>query len=140
SKTNVKGDVTEYEYDAVNRLVREEDMVHNINTYTDYSWVPGSSTSHIMVTTTNSANISEYATSYDKYGQVLNQISPIPTIGSGFSKQHSYGPTGLLATVVIPDDQAIPMPGEVITTYTYDDYNRVIEQSDNEGLTIETDY
>lgn len=142
SKTNYKGLQTQYTYDPVNRLVKETDVFSSIEMDTDYDWASSSphaaslTGAHLVVSTSNSYDVTAGAKVLDIYGRTLREVS----LG-GIYVDYTYDANGQVKTVMGPYDSFAPIIVTATTTYTYDVWGRETERStDNGGPVIQTSY
>lgn len=144
STTDHKGLVTEYTYDAVNRIITEKDQLSGIEVFTDYKWAAASpyagslTNAHLVVSKTNSYDITHSTSVFDEYGNTLRDVST--SLNGDIYKDYTYNNIGQIKTIEGPYETTGSTP-HVTTTFTYDDYNRETERStDNNGPVIQTSY
>lgn len=145
SKTNYKGMQTQYTYDALNRITKEKDSQSGIEIYTNYEWPTSSqytsslTGAHLVISTTNSYDATFKAKVFDKYGDILREVSP--GTFSDIYMDYTYDASGHIETATGPYNILNPTTPFVTTNYTYDDWGRETEQNtDNGGSTIQTSY
>lgn len=144
SETGIKGLVTEYEYDVLNRVTTVRDVAHSLETYTSYIWASsspyatGQPDEHIEVTTTNSANLSHNTTIYDKYGRTIRKA--YSSLAGEIYEDFTYTLTGKIHTSKNPYHTW--NPGIIVTnTNLYDAYDRLVEtSSSSNGPVIQKSY
>lgn len=146
-ETNYKGFETEFEYDLLNRVVKETDVNTGVEKNTVYEWAssnPHNTTNteeKFAETTTiaaNNTNNSYTTTIYDVYNRVIREAHSSFN-GDDIYQDMTYTDNGLMHTSTTPYPATNPALAKTIT-YTYDDYNREILKTNSNGPSIATAY
>ncbi len=135
SETSIKGTnfITNYEYDAVNRLIMTEDVIHNTSVITTYDWASSSQHANSLANaqfisyTTNTADNSFNATVTDKYGRAIRTVHTGPG-GSDIYIDVEYNANGLVTQSTDPYKSPNPTL-QTVTSFIYDPYDREVEQN-----------
>ncbi|MCG3167165.1 MAG: hypothetical protein POELPBGB_02949 [Bacteroidia bacterium] len=127
---DISGLTTSFEYDGFGRL-KKTTSPHSIVSTINYEWAIGSMSNSVFLTKSSSQGSPESITVYDAFGRTLSN----KTEGFGgndvFVKQE-YDERGNVKTQSSP----FYLGGTpVITTYSYDEYNRIESETNSTGPT-----
>lgn len=136
-ETNKQGLKTEFEYDAINRIIRSIDVNHGLSVYTSYglassaSYTSGLANARFSVTTTNSADGSYSCVITDKYGREIRTVTS-DFNGNPVYTDKTYNAIGLTETVTKPYRAASSL-SKVETITSFDAYNLPVHSSTSQG-------
>jgi len=140
--------VTEYSYDAANRLIKQVVDPCDANLVTNYTY---DGTGSIISRTTSNGNVISYC--YDAANRLTNISDSIGLVASydydengnlishsdglGHSWIYSYDSADRIIEVY---DPLIDIPTDKYATYEYDKNNNLIKETDNESLATDYEY